>query len=121
MPILNDTVKFRDEFQLMLKLRTATFQQIKMVRSMPPIKILIEIYDLLHLTIGILDDFDGKITFDSLWVDRINLKALNRFRCELVVYHREEFEFYKDFDAYVRSFQQFLFLVELRLKNMEEE
>jgi hypothetical protein len=121
MPTLNDTVKLRDEFQLMLHLMEATFHQIKMVRSMAPIKTLIEIYDMLHLTIGILDDFDGKITFDSLWVDRSNLKALNKLRCELVVYHRDEFEFYKEFDAYIRTFQQFLFLVELRLKNMEED
>ena len=114
-------VKIQDEFALMVKLMEDTFQQIKNANNLPPIKLLIEVYDMLHLIVVILDKFEDSksVDFDSMWLDMVNLKALNKLRCELVVYHRSDFESFVSLDTYIRNFQHFILLVELRLKNKQ--
>ena len=121
---MHPIVRLQDEFELMTELMEDTFQQIKNTKSVTPVKLLIEIYDMLHLISSILDKFEDSdsVDFDTMWMDMVNLKLLNKLRCELIVYHRGEFESFASLDTYIRNFQQFIFLVELRLKNkaMEE-
>jgi hypothetical protein len=117
--LMHSIVRLQDESELMTELMEDTFQQIKNTTSIVPVKVLIEIYDMLHMIASILDKFEDResVDFDTMWVDMVNLKLLNKLRCELVVYHRGEFESFTSLDSYIRNFQKFIFLVELRLKN----
>lgn len=111
--------KLYDEIKIMDDLMNTTFHLIGHAKSIKPVKILVEIYDMLHLTSRILDKYkESDLTFDCLWADTVNIRTLNRHRCELAVYYKNEFK-PVILKAYIQDVLRFINLVELRLRNID--
>ena len=111
-------VKLYDEQMLLEDLIDDTFALIKRAKNLDPIKKLIEIHDILSLNAALLEKFRSScLTFDEIWLDTPTLKHVNHLRCELIVYHHDDFTSQQEIAVYNRTFCRFLNLVLLRLKN----
>jgi hypothetical protein len=111
-------VKLYDEQMLLEDLIDDTFALIKRAKNLDPIKKLIEIHDILSLNAALLEKFrTSNLTFDEIWLDAPTLKHINHLRCELMVYHNNDFASQQEIAVYNRTFCRFLNLVLLRLKN----
>jgi len=113
-----EVVKLYDEHLLLKDLMDDTFRIIKRANNIDPIKILIEIHDVLSINSNILHKFrEADLTFDEVWLDPATLKHLNYLRCKLMVYYHNDFISIEELRTYNRSFCQFFNFVLLRLKN----
>lgn len=113
-----EVIKMYDEHSLLKDLIRDTFELIQRADNVDPIKKLIEIHDILHLNMSILQKFSkSELSFDEVWVDVPTLKYLNHLRCTLMVYHHTEFSSIQDLIVYNRALCRFIHLVSLRLKN----
>lgn len=115
---MSKVYKFCDEETLMTELLKDTFSIIKQTKGIEAVKKLMEIHEIIQTNADILKKFkDSKLTFDEVWLDMTTLKALNRMRCELFVYHGKDFEDLGWFHKYNKQLTRFINLVFLRLKN----
>jgi len=111
-------VKLYDEQMLLDDLISDTFRLIGRAKGIDPIKLLVEIHDILNFNASLIYKFrTSKLTFDEIWLDEGTLKHLNYLRCKLMVFHHTDFISHQEIRTYNRSFCRFFNLVLLRLKN----
>lgn len=111
-------VKLYDEQMLLENLMDDTFRLIGRAKGIDPVKLLIEIHDILSFNAGIAYKFrTSNLTFDEIWLDEGTLKHLNYLRCKLMVFHHTDFVSHQEIRTYNRSFCRFFNLILLRLKN----
>ena len=111
-------VKLYDEQMLLDDLISDTFRLIGRAKGIDPIKLLVEIHDILNFNASLIYKFrSSNLTFDEIWLDEGTLKHLNYLRCKLMVFHHTDFISHQEIRTYNRSFCRFFNLVLLRLKN----
>jgi len=108
-------ISIHDEKGMMEKARSDSITLIQHTSTIQPIKIIIEIHDLIDLNLKIEQSFKC-LEGEPIW-DISALKEINRNRCEIMVFHHANFKPFSILIKYNNDLVKLLNIISLRIQN----